>query len=80
LKLKLIKSITTTIQNKPEADEFLDLFYEKYINLLVKPITDLTDNDLRINKSNISKYYLFIINNNNNNNNNKLYKRNKMKY
>ncbi|KAG4098094.1 DUF625-domain-containing protein [Neocallimastix lanati (nom. inval.)] len=44
------ESITNTIQNKPEIDEFLDLFYEKYIYLLVKPITDLTDKDLIINK------------------------------
>ncbi|ORX45214.1 DUF625-domain-containing protein, partial [Piromyces finnis] len=44
------ESITTTIQNKPEVDEFLDLFYEKYINLLVKPITELTEENLRINK------------------------------
>jgi len=45
------ESITTTIQNKPEVDEFLDLFYEIYINLLVKPITDLTEKDIKINKN-----------------------------
>jgi len=51
------ESITTTIQNKPEVDEFLDLFYEKYINLLVKPITDLTEANLRINKRGRSELY-----------------------
>ncbi|KAL6611759.1 DUF625-domain-containing protein [Neocallimastix sp. 'constans'] len=51
------ESITTTIQNKPEVDEFLDLFYEKYINLLVKPITDLTDKSLRINKRGKTELY-----------------------
>ncbi|ORX82606.1 DUF625-domain-containing protein [Anaeromyces robustus] len=51
------ESITTTIPNKPEVDEFLDLFYEKYINLLVKPITDLTEKDLKINKRGKSELY-----------------------
>jgi len=55
-----IKSITTTIQNKPEVDEFLDLFYEKYMNLLVKPITDLTNENLRINKSNFQLYFILL--------------------
>jgi len=51
------ESITTTIQNKPEVDEFLDLFYEIYINLLVKPITDLTEKDIKINKRGKSELY-----------------------